>query len=194
MSPHNNSSHLLRHLPGIDRIKDALSKDPCFGEIPARVMVAAAREVVENLRESILAKDAEITAEDLSLSAVVEKVKARAEAAMSLNLQRLVNATGVIVHTNLGRSLLSEAAADNVRSVATGYSNLEYDLSRGRRGSRYSAVEEIICEISGASAAMVVNNNAAAVLLCLDTLAKAERSSFRGGNWWKSAVPSEFQR
>ena len=71
----------------------------------------------EKRLESILAEDAEITAEDLSLSAVVEKVKARAEAAMSLNLQRLVNASGVIVHTNLGRSLLSEAAADNVRTA-----------------------------------------------------------------------------
>jgi L-seryl-tRNA(Ser) seleniumtransferase len=78
----------------------------------------------------------------------------------------------VVVHTNLGRSCLATEAIRHMNVVAAGYSNLEFDLTAGRRGSRYSAIEEILCEISGAEAAMVVNNNAGAVLLCLDALAR----------------------
>jgi len=78
----------------------------------------------------------------------------------------------VVVHTNLGRSLLTQSALDHIISIAGRYSNLEYNLSAGKRGSRYSLVEDLICEISGAEAAMVVNNNAAAVLLSLDTIAR----------------------
>jgi L-seryl-tRNA(Ser) seleniumtransferase len=84
----------------------------------------------------------------------------------------VVNATGVVVHTNLGRSLLAPEADEHLALIAGQYSNLEYDLAAGKRGSRYSSVEGIICEISGAEAAMVVNNNAAAVLLCLETFAR----------------------
>jgi L-seryl-tRNA(Ser) seleniumtransferase len=94
---------------------------------------------------------------------------------MKPNLQYLVNATGVIVHTNLGRSRLATAAIKNIQAIGAGYSNLEFDLDAGKRGSRYSAVENLICEISGAEASMVVNNNAGAVLLCLDTIAKGKK-------------------
>ena len=88
------------------------------------------------------------------------------------NLRNTINATGVVVHTNLGRSLLAPEVVENLITIASRYSNLEYDLSFGKRGSRYSCVEDLICEISGAEAAMVVNNNAGAVLLCLETLAR----------------------
>ncbi len=91
---------------------------------------------------------------------------------MALKLKYLVNATGVVVHTNLGRSLLPVEVIENIASIAGRYSNLEYDLDAGKRGSRYSSIEDILCEISGAQAAMVVNNNAGAVLLCLDTIAR----------------------
>jgi L-seryl-tRNA(Ser) seleniumtransferase len=93
---------------------------------------------------------------------------------MALKLRRTVNATGVVVHTNLGRSLLSPVVMENLTAISSRYSNLEFDLNAGRRGSRYSAVEGILCELSGAQAAMVVNNNAAATLLCLDTLATGQ--------------------
>jgi len=93
---------------------------------------------------------------------------------MSLNLFRTINATGVVVHTNLGRSLLADEAIANLQIIAGRYSNLEFDINAGKRGSRYRAVEDILCEITGAEAAMAVNNNAAAVLLCLDTLAKGK--------------------
>jgi L-seryl-tRNA(Ser) seleniumtransferase len=87
-------------------------------------------------------------------------------------LKPLVNATGVVVHTNLGRSLLPEAVVENISVVAGRYSNLEYDLDAGKRGSRHAIVEDLLCEISGAQAAMAVNNNAGAVLLCLETFAR----------------------
>jgi len=88
------------------------------------------------------------------------------------SLRPVINATGVIVHTNLGRSILSERALRKFRPLSGGYSNLEYDLDLGKRGSRYTHVEGILKEITAAEAAMVVNNNAAAVLISLETLAK----------------------
>lgn len=94
------------------------------------------------------------------------------EALMARRLVPVINATGVIVHTNLGRAPLSAEAVEAVREVAAGYCNLEYDLQLGSRGSRHSHVEELLCRLTGAEAALVVNNNAAAVLLVLGELAR----------------------
>jgi L-seryl-tRNA(Ser) seleniumtransferase len=88
------------------------------------------------------------------------------------HLKGVVNATGTILHTNLGRAVLSQEALNAIIGVASGYSNLEFNLEKGERGSRYSHVESLLCRITGAEAAMVVNNNAAAVMLVLSTLAK----------------------
>ena len=91
-----------------------------------------------------------------------------------MNLRRVINGTGVVIHTNLGRSVLSASMVDALQQAGAHYTNLEFDLSNGKRGSRYSLVEEIICDLTGAEAALVVNNNAAAVLLALDTLASGK--------------------
>ena len=96
----------------------------------------------------------------------------RANRKNSYKLKRVVNGTGIVIHTNIGRSLISVDVMDNIKDIATNYSNLEYDLEKGERGSRYSHLEDIIIEITGGEAAMVVNNNAAAVLLVLSTMAK----------------------
>ena len=135
-------------------------------------MVNSIRAAIEAQRLRIIKKDSDISEATLSDAQVLEEVKHLTSAAMTPNLKRVVNATGIVVHTNLGRSLLAPEAEKNISLIATRYSNLEYNLAAGKRGSRYSSVEEILCEISGAEAAMVVNNNAAAVLLCLETLAK----------------------
>ncbi len=165
----------LKMLPGVDRILEIARTKPRFEDIPKSVLVRCVRSVIEDLRIIILDDKMEIKEEDLSEATILEKVKACALNAMTPNLLRVINATGVVVHTNLGRSILAAEAVENLSLIAGNYSNLEFDLSKGARGSRYSAVEEVLCEISGAQAAMVVNNNAGAVLLCLETIAKGKK-------------------
>ncbi len=171
-SASNNPQDLLRRLPGVDILLAQLTENPAFTNIPRSVTVKAIRKSINELREAIRANPEGISGFDLSSDALLERIRNEIHAAMSENLVRLVNATGVVIHTNLGRSLIAEDAVRHLTETAARYSNLEFDLSTGRRGSRYSAVEDILCEISGAEAGMVVNNNAAAVLLALDSLAK----------------------
>jgi len=166
---------LLRMLPGIDHILELAKSEPFFDNIPKSVLARSARYVVENLRTAILDGNPVITDKSLSDSLILENVKNSVQDAMRLNLRRTINATGVVVHTNLGRSLLADDAVENLLTIASRYSNLEFDLSKGARGSRYSNVEDILCELSGAEAAMVVNNNAGAVFLCLETISRGKK-------------------
>jgi L-seryl-tRNA(Ser) seleniumtransferase len=145
----------LRDLPSVDELARSVG-DP--------LAVDAARSVLERAREEIRAG-----AEPGDLAA---RLRAELEDARRPRLRRALNATGVIVHTNLGRAPLPEAALDRVREVARGYSNLEYDLGEGARGSRQDHVAAILRRLTGAEAALVVNNNAAAVLLALAALAE----------------------
>jgi len=161
---------LLRMLPGVDRIMEHCRGENGVKDTPKTVLLAAIRAVVTDMRKDILDKNQRITENDLFEPYVLQRVKAHVKKSMTFNLKRVVNATGVVVHTNLGRSILAPEAIENIIAVSSRYSNLEFDLSEGKRGSRYSAVEDILCEISGAEAAMVVNNNAGAVLLCLETI------------------------
>ena len=161
----------LRKLPGVDSIIEIAKVDPFFDNIPRTVLIRAIRSVLDARRQAILQNAHEISEEYLSEQGIKASVKRFVEKASKLNLQRTINATGIVVHTNLGRSLLAEKAIKNLIEISGRYSNLEFDLEKGKRGSRYAAVEDIICEISGAESAMVVNNNAGAVLLALETLA-----------------------
>jgi L-seryl-tRNA(Ser) seleniumtransferase len=145
----------LRDLPSVDELART-SDDP--------LAVEAARNVLARAREEIRAG-----AEPGDLT---ERLADELEAARTARLRRALNATGVIVHTNLGRAPLAEAALERVREVGRGYSNLEYDLSAGTRGSRQDHVAGILRRLTGAEAALVVNNNAAAVLLALAALAE----------------------
>jgi len=126
------------------------------------------------VRNTILSSSSEIAPEIISPEAILSRAKTMTTAAMQPNLRPVINATGIIIHTNLGRSLLADSALENIQQIAAGYSNLEFDLKAGERGSRYSSVEELICEISLAEAALVVNNNAGAVLLSLETIASGK--------------------
>jgi L-seryl-tRNA(Ser) seleniumtransferase len=160
----SNQQVLLRKLPGVDHLLELTAEDVFFKNIPPAVVVNSIRNVIDNRRQAILNDDPSINNDSLTDP--------------QPNLKNTINATGVVVHTNLGRSLLAPEVVENLITIASRYSNLEYDLSIGKRGSRYSCVQDLICEISGAEAAMVVNNNAGAVLLCLETLAR-DKGSFR---------------
>jgi L-seryl-tRNA(Ser) seleniumtransferase len=145
----------LRELPSVHELA---------GRVDDPLAVDAARVVVEQAREEILAG-----AEPADLD---ERLRAELDSLRSARLRRVVNATGVVVHTNLGRAPLAAAALEQVTESARGYSNLEYDLSAGSRGSRQDHVAGIVRRLTGAEAALVVNNNAAAVLLALAALAE----------------------
>ena len=162
-------------LPGIDHILELAKSEPLFENIPKSVLTRSIRLVVEILRADILHGNTAATEQQLTDDAILEMVKYHVNKAMTPHLIRTINATGVVVHTNLGRSLLADTAVENLLTIAKRYSNLEFDLANGKRGSRYSSVEGILCELSGAEAAMVVNNNAGAVLLCLETIAKGKK-------------------
>ncbi|MGD2024126.1 MAG: L-seryl-tRNA(Sec) selenium transferase [Desulfobacterales bacterium] len=165
---------LLRKLPGVDYLLAQVTDDAFLKNIPHTVVVNSIRSVIDRRRQQILDQDPAADENSLSDSQMLAAVKHAAHQAMIPNLRRTINATGIVVHTNLGRSLLATEVIDNLVTIAGRYSNLEYDLAAGKRGSRYSNVEELICEISGAEAALAVNNNAGAVLLSLETLARAK--------------------
>ena len=170
-----NQQKLLRMLPGVDQLLELCGNDSYFAGIPKAVVISSIRNSLESQRKRILADDQSIDSQSLTELRLMKRIRNAAADAMEFNLKPLINATGVVVHTNLGRSLLPVDAIENLAPIAGLYSNLEYDLKAGKRGSRYSSVEDILCEISGAEAAMAVNNNAAAVLLCLETLARSKK-------------------
>ncbi len=162
---------LLRQIPGVDRLLEAAGSRDFAAGVPQAVLVRSIRVLTEELRAAILAGDAALDAAAFEEERILAALGPRVQKAIAPRLQRTINATGVVIHTNLGRSLLAASAIENIAGIANRYSNLEYDLEQGKRGSRYSAVEEILCEITGAEAAVAVNNNAGAVLLALDTMA-----------------------
>ena len=106
------------------------------------------------------------------IAGLVEHIIEHAEKLLAPNMKKIVNATGTILHTNLGRAPISKKHMEHIAEIATGYSNLEYNLEAGKRGERYAHFEELLCKITGAEAAMAVNNNAAAVMLILSSLGK----------------------
>jgi len=135
-------------------------------------VVRAIQGTVQDLRSEILKAESLSSPPDLSVEAVSNRVMKSLERLSMPSLRSVINGTGVVVHTNLGRSVLAESVIERFAPLAGGYSNLEYDLTKGRRGSRYTHVEGILKELTSAEAATVVNNNAAAVLLALDTIAR----------------------
>lgn len=171
----DKKSH-LRLLPGVDEVLLSQSIQELMRELPREIVVQAIRKVLEIKRQAILKTEApgqwekiDVTLRSLEREAVIE-----ARTLVLPKLRKLVNATGVIIHTNLGRSLLAKEVISRIVEVACSYSNLEYDLESGKRGSRYSHVEQVLCQLSGAEAAFVVNNNAGAVWIGLNTLASGK--------------------
>ncbi len=169
MDNNERKQQYLRRLPGVDKLLEATGKPQA---IPRQVLTASIRQVLDDIRKQILTEPGKVSSSDLSMENLAARALAAAHLILAPRLKRTINATGVVVHTNLGRSRLAESAIRKVIEASRYYSNLEFDLELGKRGSRYSIVENLLCEISGAEAALVVNNNAGAVLLCLETIAR----------------------
>ena len=150
----------LRDLPSVHE----LLRDERLAAEPRELVLAGARTVLERARESIRA--------GTDPGEIVDAVLAEVGRARQPSLRRVLNATGILIHTNLGRAPLAEAALARVAEVGAGYSNVEYDLERGERGSRQDHLVPLLQRLTGAGAALVVNNNAAAVLLALAALAE----------------------
>lgn len=180
LKKHSGINEILKTLPKVDALLLEVLENSAVELIPRSVVLKAVRETIEAERARILESSGKYEKSEKSLSVnhagLVSEVMVKITRAMQPNLRPLVNATGVVIHTNLGRSPLCTEALEQIQTVARGYSNLEFNLATGKRGIRYAAVEDIICEVSGAEAAMVVNNNAAAVMLCLDTLARGREA------------------
>jgi L-seryl-tRNA(Ser) seleniumtransferase len=156
----------LRDIPSVDRLIQAAAQG---GAAPHDLLRAAARAEVEVLREEIRAGGAHLEADLIGL--LVGRVAARLRRELRPSLRPVINASGVIIQTNLGRAPLSAAALEAMALVGMGYSNLEYDLEAGERGSRSVHLEALLRRLSGAEAALAVNNNAAALYLALSALA-----------------------
>ena len=168
----SKSKEMLRSLPAVDELLRQETIQEAAENYPRTLVVGAIRNVVERIREAILADDKTIDPQSLDRANLVNEIREELEHMAAFTLKLVVNATGIIVHTNLGRSLLCQDASDRLQLIGSGYSNLEYELQTGARGSRYQHAEAILCEITGAEGALVVNNNAAAVVLALNTLAQ----------------------
>jgi L-seryl-tRNA(Ser) seleniumtransferase len=166
---------LFRNIPGVDRLMASPRLVEASSRYPRSLVVKAVQEVLDGLRRGI-ARGEILDPIHLETDRVSLVVVDRLESLSRPSLRPVINATGVIVHTNLGRSVLPERVLERLRSIAGGYSNLEYRLDEGKRGSRYSHVEGLLGELMGAEASMVVNNNAAAVLIGLETLARGREA------------------
>ena len=165
---------LLKKLPGVDKLLEIIRKESKWQETPNSVILNAIRKTLDNARSKILDQNSTDLDLNVDTDQLLVQIYDHIKKANSPNLKAVINATGIVIHTNLGRSLLAEPSLNHLYNISKHYSNLEFDLEKGQRGSRYSLVENLLCEISGAEAAMVVNNNAGAVLLCLDTMASGK--------------------
>jgi len=172
----NNKQTLLRKLPAIDKLLSDPQLRDAGEDIPQSLVLEAAQKTIDALRQSILQHPDQTGTLDLSIPGVAAEAAATARRLSEPSLQPVINATGTLLHTNLGRAPLSDAALDAVIEVSRGYSNLEFDLEQGERGHRYQHLEDLLCRLTGAEAATVVNNNAGAVLLALSAMASGKEA------------------
>jgi L-seryl-tRNA(Ser) seleniumtransferase len=159
----------LREIPSIDRLLGSSPLKELAAVCPHVLLRDAAQQAVAEVRQAILAGAADTP--DCSLGGIAVRAAELANFAVRPSLLRVINVTGTLLHTNLGRAPLCESALKAIDNVARGYSNLEFDLAKGQRGKRFTHVESLLCRLTGGEAATVVNNNAGAVLLVLAALA-----------------------
>ena len=164
--------NLFQKLPKVDILMKNEKLEEISKKLSYHNYYQAVKDGIEFFRNKI--KNNEI--ENFSEDEIILKIKEISGIKNKLNLRRVINGTGTIIHTNLGRSILNEKITEDLGEILLNYSNLEYDLETGSRGSRYSHIEKLICEITGAEGALIVNNNAAAVILCLNEFANGKNT------------------
>jgi L-seryl-tRNA(Ser) seleniumtransferase len=162
---------LLRQIPSVDELLGRPRLAALVARVDRAVVVDIARGVLADLR-TLIATDPEMAAGALTPAEMDARIAREVERALALSLRPVINATGVVLHTNLGRAPLAREAVEHLRETSTSYSNLEYDLAAGARGKRDAHTARLLARLLGAEAGIVVNNNAAAVFLVLNTLAK----------------------
>ncbi|MCL2818715.1 MAG: L-seryl-tRNA(Sec) selenium transferase [Actinomycetia bacterium] len=173
-----NRNELYRALPNMDDLlEDERIVSVCvdYGRTP---VIATMRAKLDEIRSAITLETLKVVPQ---ADSIIDSVVASLALSEIPSLRRVVNATGIVIHTNLGRSILADDALDAVVEVATGYSTLEYDVDEGARGSRHDHIEELLCELTGAKGALAVNNNAAAVMLVLSCFAKGKEAVISRG-------------
>jgi L-seryl-tRNA(Ser) seleniumtransferase len=175
MSP-SLRQQVLRKIPGVDELLSRPQVVDLLKVHPRHVVVEAIRKGLGRVRDDILRKQDLSRYEEafFSFDNLYPFFQKEIDLQIQPRLRRVINATGVVIHTNLGRAPLHPSAIQHLTEVSQAYSNLEYDLELGERGNRYTHVEETLCRLSGAESALVVNNNAGAVLLVLNTLAEGK--------------------
>lgn len=163
----------LSQIPSVDELLKQSDIEALLQSYPRAIIVDSIREYLNEYRKWIIQlSEEELQLQVINQAALLAGILKNVRQNMSHKLVNVINATGVVLHTNLGRAVLSEKAKEGLWNIACRYSNLELELETGNRGSRYSHVEDILCRLTGAEAAMAVNNNAAAVMLVLSTLTK----------------------
>lgn len=166
-----DKNNYYRNIPKVDILMENEEIRKLSEMYTRDFVLQSVRKATEDLREYIRISESEDEIRK-KIDNILEYIKSDLDGYISFNMKKVINGTGTILHTNLGRAVISEDIAEKINKIVTGYSNLEYDLQEGVRGSRYSHFEKIITKITGAEAAMAVNNNAAAVFLILNTFAK----------------------
>jgi L-seryl-tRNA(Ser) seleniumtransferase len=160
----------LRHLPSVDSLLNSPSTLNLLTQFGRPQTISALRDVLDQIRKEYTSTNAIPTSDEI-LNLVEKKLQTR----FRISLLPVINATGTILHTNLGRAPLSQFTLDTMQAISTGYNNLEYDLKNGKRGSRSVHAEELLTRLTGAEAATVVNNNAGAVLIVLSAIANRRK-------------------
>lgn len=163
-----DKNNILRKIPQVDELLKNENLADVVNDTPHDFVVSCIREVLQDVKSEILNG----TKSDVDEKTIIASIANKVSAKKKRSLRKVINATGTVLHTNLGRAVISKNAASAITEVALNYNNLEYDIKKGTRGNRQTHIEKILCDITGAEAAMVVNNNAAATIIVLAALAK----------------------
>lgn len=163
-------SSILRHLPSVDTLLQSDAVEALLTRIPRAVVVDAIRDVLDETRHAVLNAAGQVPASEVEIrdpARYAAPIAAACDRLMSPSLRRVINATGIVIHTNLGRAPIAPDVFERARDIAARYTNLEFDLATGKRGSRHSHAESLLTRLTGAESAVVVNNCAAALLTSL---------------------------